>query len=92
MAMSFDTGAVEDRACIDCGALVRHCEHVTYANREPVTWWSPKKHEAPCGLPCLGGGVSPKDYRAKRVHSMSASPDGKARSCVNCGNWTREEP
>lgn len=91
MSLSFDTGNSEERACIDCGVTIRHREHVTDTNsRGMVKWWSPDKHDAPCGLPCLGGGVSPKDYRAGKIHSM-ATGDGKVRSCVNCGVWTREE-
>jgi hypothetical protein len=30
--------------------------------------WSTERHNAPCGLPCLCGGVSPKDYRLGQFH------------------------
>lgn len=89
MSLSFDTGNTEDRACLDCGVTVRHVEHVTSTSKGPVTWASPVKHEAPCGLLCLGGGVHPRDYRAGKVHSM-ATGDGKVRSCVKCGVWERK--
>lgn len=36
------------------------------------------RHDAPCGLPCYGGGVSPRVYRTGQVH-------GSRDACPRCG-------
>lgn len=47
----------QDRFCATCGAFVQHQENELQDGRR---WWSPVKHDAPCGAPCIGGGVKPQ--------------------------------
>lgn len=48
-----DTSKDEVRRCRYCDLELPHRYDVGYAGR-----WVAIKHDAPCGLPCLGGGVN----------------------------------
>ena len=54
--MSAD-GNERDAVCPVCGLTVR--QHVA-RGLIGSWWWSSVAHAAPCGAPCLGGGVRPK--------------------------------
>lgn len=60
------------KKCATCGTSVLHSTARTIHFDMEV----PDKHNAPCGAPCLGGGVDPKTYRAG-VH-------GGRKSCPAC--------
>ena len=53
------TGRERDSRCRVCGAAVREREAWLGVTCDPA-WWSPVRHDAPCGAPCIGGGVRPK--------------------------------
>ena len=54
-----ETGAVRDGRCATCGTPVTERER--WAGER--VWWSPIKHDAPCGAACMGGGVRPVPTR-----------------------------
>ena len=45
--------------CGTCGVPMEHRENFGLRDDAP-TWWSPARHDAPCGAPCMGGGVKPR--------------------------------
>ena len=59
------TGETRTAPCPKCGAMVteQHCVGL-YGSEQ---WFRPR-HDAPCGLPCFGAGVSPKAYRSGQIH------------------------
>ena len=68
------TGNKGPGVCITCGEETDHQEFIG-AYGSGFTW-SALPHNAPCGLPCVGGGVKPKEC-----------PDGfhtNARPCPGC--------
>ena len=67
-----------DGACRVCGLVVR--QRVMRWHREQ--WWLCVAHDAPCGAPCLGGGVRPK--RSDEV-SPGVSGLAHAHSVTECG-------
>lgn len=50
------TGETRDGRCRVCGLAVS--EREMWAGDS--SWWAPTRHDAPCGAPCIGGGVRPK--------------------------------
>ena len=58
MTIGGSSGNVRDGRCRVCGIAVRERE-VWAGDRE---WWSPVRHDAPCGAPCIGGGVRPRPH------------------------------
>jgi hypothetical protein len=53
-------------------------------------WTRQAKHDAPCGLGCLGGGVSPqRDVVGRRLEDHHLGPDRCPRCapkpCASCG-------
>lgn len=85
VSLAFPTGVTEDRPCKVCGVVCRHDETDVSTAKGIVRWWDPVRHAAACGTACLGGGVSPQQYRAGQVHG--ASRDGTTRHCPICGSW-----
>ena len=53
------TGRERDGRCRVCGRAVREREAWVGVTGAAV-WWSPVRHDAPCGAPCIGGGVRPR--------------------------------
>jgi hypothetical protein len=53
--MHVTTGRAEQRHCGLCGSRVEHRESRDVSNG--ATAWSAKPHDAPCGAPCMGGGI-----------------------------------
>jgi hypothetical protein len=43
--------------CVTCGSQVTHRATQILGRQDP--WWSAEPHTAPCGAPCIGGGVRP---------------------------------
>ena len=64
-------GGTTDRTriqpCSVCGVEMEHRENFGLTADAP-TWWEPRRHTAPCGRPCMGGGVRP--------HPVDESPGG----------------
>lgn len=60
------TGRSEMRPCPRCDAMVEHREAVGLYGSGAI--WSCERHLAPCGLPCMGGGVSRQQLRSGQVH------------------------
>lgn len=54
--IGWSTGASDVRACKTCGLAVKHSETETHDGRHS---WKAAQHPAPCGAPCIGGGVRP---------------------------------
>jgi len=77
MTIAFHTGAGEPRPCDRCGTVLPHQESKALAHGVEKDWWSPGNHTAPCGLPCMGGGVKPAQIR-NGVH-------GYDDRCPKCG-------
>lgn len=78
MTIAATTGASEHSACDTCTSLTLHRQSATLSCGQERIWWSPDKHAAPCGLPCLGGGVKPAQLRGDGVH-------GYEDRCPRCG-------
>lgn len=70
MTIAFHTGAAETRRCSRCDALVEHRESSIACGGTAGTFWMAEKHNAPCGLPCSGGGVQPKQIRETGAHGL----------------------
>lgn len=64
--MVANTGRVEERACDTCGARVKHAE-VASVSPAGASFWHAEKHDAPCGRPCIGGGIGPEVIRPMRA-------------------------
>lgn len=72
------TGNELSAPCRTCGRKVLQREHVgAFVGSGPL--WAEVSHRAPCGMPCLGGGVSVRDYRAGLVHKRGACPACEAK-------------
>jgi hypothetical protein len=56
----FGYGTPKDQPCNVCGAPVLHFEMEFAGSAGKSTWWQAKPHNAPCGAPCMGGGVVPR--------------------------------
>jgi len=78
MTIAFHTGAVEPRPCDSCGTVLPHQEKKALVHGVEKAWWSPERHTAPCGLPCMGGGVAPQYIREPGIH-------GYQDRCPKCG-------
>lgn len=68
-----ETGRSEQRTCPRCGASVEHRESMGIYGSGPA--WHCEPHNAPCGLPCMGGGVSGRAYRSGQVHGLWGYPE-----------------
>jgi hypothetical protein len=75
----FSTGATRRHLC-QCGTLVTQDE-CRSAFAGAIHWDTPN-HDAPCGLPCLNGGVSTGVYRSGEFHK-------DADRCLRCKTWKR---
>lgn len=65
------TDETTEQTCDLCGVtVVARFSRGLYGS----TAWRIPKHDAPCGLPCLGGGVPLKVYRSGQVHKRSECP------------------
>lgn len=68
------TGRADTHPCDLCGLAVEHREVAQYTFGEGREWWwhthpttqFPMQHLAPCGLPCLAGGVRRGEERHGR--------------------------
>jgi len=58
-------GNERDAVCPVCGLTVR--QHVA-RGIIGSWWWSSAVHAAPCGAPCLGGGVRPSAEGIDHTH------------------------
>lgn len=77
--MSFRTqsGKTKFESCQVCGLQVLYNELIG-GMRPPL--WLPIPHDAPCGLSCLGGGITTSDVsQAELVHGSPNYP------CPKCG-------
>lgn len=70
--MYASTGMTRTRPCETCGTAVEQRDTVGVWTGDHV--WTTERHDAPCGLPCLGGGVSPRAYRERQVHLRDECP------------------
>lgn len=72
------TGAKRVGTCGTCGAPVEQHEYVGIYGSPPA--WSTEPHDAPCGLPCFGGGARGREgiaaYREGRMHGLAGYPAG----------------
>jgi hypothetical protein len=70
----YTTNSTKLGPCQTCGAEVTLREHIGLY--EGKSMWRPETHDAPCGLPCLGGGIrNPKGPNAlKNVHRKDKCP------------------
>lgn len=80
MTIATHTGATEQRPCSRCGATVEHRESALSCHGTEKRAWFAEKHSAPCGLPCMGGGVHPRHVR----HGGSGAHGFQDR-CPRCG-------
>lgn len=81
-------GGTTDRTrvqpCAVCGVEMAHREHFGLAAGVP-TWWTPAKHNAPCGAPCIGGGVRPLVPRPPGVSGLAHAHRADACGAPGCG-------
>ena len=92
--MLIPTGKQVVRPCKTCGRELEHREGEAHTHpddgSEPkwVAVWTCDAHDAPCGLPCLGGGVSGKVYRSKNFHVDGCAKCNAAQDedepCFHC--------
>jgi hypothetical protein len=61
------TDRTREAPCGSCGRVTTQRETYT----RDVTWWQPVRHDAPCGAPCIGGGVRPKLDREPSVSGIA---------------------
>jgi hypothetical protein len=72
--MLIPTGRREVRPCRACAKPLEHREGEAHTHPddgsapEIVTIWTCDPHDAPCGLPCFGAGVSGRVYKSKQFH------------------------
>jgi len=69
--MFASTGEKRSAVCVVCGGTV--IERELHGIAGSVVWDS-MPHSAPCGLPCIGGGVSVQIYRTGAVHKTDSCP------------------
>ena len=62
MAIGFDTGNTRTAPCATCGVNVSQAESSVRTHKGTQLVWIEEHHNAPCGAPCIGGGVSHRDY------------------------------
>lgn len=90
--MTATTGQwTQPTACGVCGAAVEHRQHIAYTGPKAGTaWWSPVRHTAPCGAPCMGGGVRPKRAEECLPGVSGIAHVHRATSCgtPGCGGGT----
>ena len=65
MTLAWSTGGEEERPCRLCGLSVVHQE-IDHAPGKKH--FHPKKHDAPCGLPCFASGVPGLVYKSGQFH------------------------
>lgn len=85
--MAIETGLTEIRKCESCDSSVVHRE-VKFISGHSGTHWSAERHTAPCGLPCLGGGIGTEVIRpmraaGKKLHEVAHGSSSGA--CTACG-------
>jgi len=75
--------------CSVCGVEMEHRENFGLRDDLP-TWWSPERHKAPCGAPCMGGGVRPlrAEERPPGVSGIAHSHRATACGAPGCGGGT----
>lgn len=64
--------------CTRCGRLLPAVLRTSLFTG--ASWIQPPVHDAPCGLPCIGGGISLAAYRNQRAHGY-----GEMVNCPRCG-------
>ena len=90
--------AVSDEAghlpCSTCGSVVES-RSVTMVSgpHAGATFTTPKRHDAPCGLPCMGGGIGSEVLRSmreagKRLADVTHGSIGGP--CTACGYDARK--
>lgn len=67
--MFVPTGKSRETAC-SCGSMAREVEGL--ATGEEDTYWRRCNHLAPCGLPCISGGIPGPAYRSGQYHKQNA--------------------
>lgn len=88
MTMAVATGRTDLRECLLCHLGVIHTEVVHLTGDVDGPHWSAERHTAPCGLPCIGGGVGsevikPMRAAGKRLHEVTHGSLGGP--CSACG-------
>lgn len=79
MSLAAFTKNVKTEPCQVCGATVVHREiAVASGPGKGKRFFTPDAHDAPCGLPCMNGGVSGEALKKKRFHGSSRFP------CPSC--------
>ena len=69
------TGRTKPGPCTHCDATVDYEEYLgAYGSGHH---WMVGRHDAPCGLPCMGGGVGGRAYRTGEAHGLLGYPAGK---------------
>lgn len=93
MTMAISTGERRAMPCPGCGLVVEHTGVAFVSGvRAGDTTWKAERHDAPCGLPCLSGGIGmdvirPMRAAKKRLHETvhgATDPQGRT-SCPSCG-------
>ena len=84
----------EVRACSMCGTSVEHSISLGMYGSGPES--SATKHDAPCGLPCLGGGVGsnvikPMRAAGKKLRDVCHAIDTCPR-CSTSARWSEHSP
>jgi hypothetical protein len=86
MTMASATGRNEERACRTCGLTIDHTE--LWLQPGGLSWQA-AKHTAPCGAPCMGGGIGHEvlAHKAKgaKLRTVAHGVDG----CDRCETATQ---
>jgi len=90
MTMARLTGLKREARCLVCGRVVEQREHAFQVAGQAgeKKSWMPVPHEAPCGLPCLGGGVWAPDFKAMKERRVQPGDGvhGWREHCSRCGD------
>ena len=80
------TGNTREQPCRVCGVVREHVETFALSAGVP-TWWATRAHVAPCGAPCIGGGVRPlrEDERPPGVGGIDHAHRELVCGAPGCG-------
>lgn len=78
------TARTRVQPCRVCGVEMEHRERFALTAGAPV-WWSPARHSAPCGRPCIGGGVRPHPVDEAGGDGLAHAHRATACGAPGCG-------
>jgi hypothetical protein len=90
VSLSANTGRTAMRPCARCGLVVEFREWSIFGDVDGPHW-SATKHTAPCGLPCMGGGVGSEVIKPMRAAGKTLRDVTHGETCTACGAMTLDQ-